>query len=100
MEKIDLRFEYRLGDRTNRLALVAWSDRWVWVDARQLKGGRWTWEWTSEGRLLGSPDDLPLARVIEASLWIDDVEPGGEGAALMSLWRPMLAEGPRALDAT
>ena len=89
-EQEKLEISSRTGPAALRLFL--WDDRWVFFDARtRTKDKGWAWEFTHEGRLVGS-DTQGLVEALEAS--IDAAyEQSSEG--LERVWKPLLATGLR-----
>jgi hypothetical protein len=74
------------------IRLIAWADRWCWIDARsKFKNSSWRWEFTHEGRPLVPADQL--VRAVEQSLMA--AWPSGDIEKLEAIWKPILATGPR-----
>jgi hypothetical protein len=77
--------------------VIAWEDRWCWIDARsKLKSTSWTWEFTHQGRSLVPANYL--IRAFEES--VISAWPSGDTKKLKEIWSPLLASGPRTVTRT
>ena len=90
-EKMEL--DIQLWTR-NRLKVHAWSDRWLWVDARAPTKKGWAWEWDYDGRLLGPLTGTEVIGAIEET--IDGISGAKSDAVneLTGIWQKLLARGP------
>lgn len=73
--------------------IFAWDDRWVWIDARRGSKNGWKWEWSDEGRLLGSftgRDVVDALEFTQATFFEMDSSRIGR---FSEIWDAMLAKG-------
>ena len=97
-ERFELRIRSSPSPKDLRCRLVAWPNRWVWVDARKSAKMGWEWVWTFEGRLLGTLTSRDLVIALELSL--DLSKQSGRAIDMMSIskiWKSSLAVGPTKL---
>jgi len=66
VEKIELSIQSSRSIHNIRIRLYAWSDRWVWIDARKSESEGWAWEYTTEGRLNGSASERALMAALKS----------------------------------
>ncbi len=98
-ERIELLLKTGTSSKSEIIRLRFWSDRWIWVDARQsAEGARagWNWKWTTDGRLAGHCSGRELLPTLEASHLIF-ADGDRSLAGLDLIWDPILARGPRPL---
>ena len=88
-EKLEITCE----GNAQKLRLFLWDDRWVFVDARISSKQGWAWEFTYQGRWMGIADARVLVAALEQSIEASSL---GDSAKLEGVWRPLLAQGPRA----
>jgi hypothetical protein len=98
-EKLELTLLGPTSSRSAQLRFFAWSDRWIWVDAREGSKLGWKWEWTIQGRILGHVTGRDLMDAVESSYaaspflsdrdFLDEIE---------SIWRPLLAARPSLVE--
>jgi hypothetical protein len=93
--RVDLEISHRIQGSLISVRLVAWGDRWVWVDAR--KGGKsgWVWFKTIEGRFIGPNGAQDLMRRLEATLDVSHQQ--DPQAHIEEIWSSCLAQGPKRL---
>lgn len=92
LRRMEVRSRFLSLSKSPLFAVTVWSDRWVWVDARQIGAKGWVWQWTAEGRVPPSIGPKPLSACIESSL---SFTAHGQVERLETCWRPILARGPR-----
>lgn len=93
-EKLEVTFRRRPNTKSVTVRLFAWSDRWVWIDAREPTKQGWKWEWTAEGRVSGAGLGKKIVDALERT-----IAASGEASEtiqddLQLLWKPLLATGP------
>jgi hypothetical protein len=95
-EREKLEIECPFHGTTTRLCVHVWDDRWIWIDARRSSKAGWVWQYSTEGRLVGSHSARDFVALFEESLsaghW-DEQAP----ARLENVWKPALATGPKAV---
>ncbi|WP_288990650.1 hypothetical protein [uncultured Sphingopyxis sp.] len=92
-ERVEITFRAR---KRQTLALTIWCDRWVSIRASEsISQAGWKFQYTHSGRFLGAEGSRDLIAAAESSLSamydLDDVS-----IPLDIIWRPLLANGPRA----
>ena len=90
-EKMEL--EVRLTNKTS-VRVFAWSDRWLWVDARASAKKGWAWEWTRDGRLLGGCGGKDVVGAIENTLSKTHFVDSQQTDVFTEIWKRLLARGP------
>jgi hypothetical protein len=94
-EKIELEFRPSIDGCKVCVRAFAWSDRWMWIDARSATKQGWAWEWNYEGRLLGEYGGREVVGSIEVILSkVYNIEPRRTGE-LTNVWTRLLAQGPK-----
>jgi hypothetical protein len=74
--------------------MVIWSDRWIWLDGRELEKNRgWIWKWTDEGRISGLISSADLVVLFEKSVDLTS-DSKTVVSRLEELWSPFLHKGP------
>ena len=73
----------------------AWPDRQIWLDARCSTKKGWAWEWTYDGRLLGSVDPPNVIKALEATLDPLQQMDNSRTHELSKPWIRLLAKGPQ-----
>ncbi|MFO1187500.1 MAG: hypothetical protein U1E87_08660 [Alphaproteobacteria bacterium] len=95
-EKFELTLDGPPATRGAWLRLFVWSDRWVWVDARELGKTGWKWECTLEGKLLGRFGGRDLIEAAENSYTHCPFCTSTESVEdVKAIWQSMLATGPK-----
>lgn len=96
-EREKLEIECPFHGMTTQLKVHLWYDRWIRIYAGRSSKAGWVWQYTTEGRLLGDRSARDFVRLFENSLaagnW-DEQAP----ARLETLWKPVLATGPKAIS--
>lgn len=80
--------------RRAAIRLFIWDDRWAWVDCRLGTKKGWAWQWTTDGRLLGSIDGRMVVSLLEQT--IDAAATADNGTSVFAdVWSTKLARGLR-----
>src|SRR5258708_34074230 len=91
-EKLELTLLGPPSLRSAQLRFFAWSDRWIWADAREGSKLGWKWEWTIGGKILGDVTGRDLIDAVEssyaASPFLSDRDFLDE---IKAIWKPLLA---------
>jgi hypothetical protein len=95
LEKIEFTFRRRRMGKAPVVRLFIWSDRWVWIDAREASKLGWRWQWTDEGRTLTATVGQTMVQAFEESLAAIWGEPRDIEQRLHAIWKPLLATGPQ-----
>jgi hypothetical protein len=94
-EKLELTLLGPPSSRSAQLRFFVWSDRWIFVDAREGSKLGWKWEWTIEGKILGGVTGRDLIKAVEssyaASPFFSDLDFLDE---IKSIWKSLLAARP------
>jgi hypothetical protein len=98
-EKLELMLLGPKSSRSAQLRFFAWSDRWIFADAREASKVGWKWDWTVEGRILGHVTGHDLIAAVESSYaaspffterdFLDEIK---------SIWQPLLAARPSLVE--
>ena len=90
-EKLELTLSGPPRSKDAQLRFFAWSDRWIWADAREGGTPGWKWEWTVEGSVLGNVTGRDVVNAVEssysASPFLSDRNFKGE---INAIWKPLL----------
>lgn len=94
---VEISVSYAVQGATVRLRVIAWDDRWIWVDARRSTKQGWAWSVTCQGRFLDQSGPSGVIRRVEESLSAtrnpDDAIP----SLVKEIWADCLAQGPRSV---
>lgn len=93
-ERIELTYRHRRRTKCPVVRLFVWSDRWAWVDAREAAKTGWRWEWTSEGRIVGTETAKTIVQAFEATIASIGDDLPMISPKLNAIWKPLLAIGP------
>ena len=95
IDRCEITIAFRVDGRSVLIRAHAWEDRWLWIDARHSSKKGWTWEFSTEGRLLPPPS--PAAVITRLESMMDAAhQPPVEVPRLMSaIWTHALAKGLR-----
>lgn len=87
----------RMGNRRVDpfLKFKAWSDREIWIDAREWTKAGWSWHFTINGRLTFPIQPSEIVTDIEESIGMIKSLRKGSPAKLLDVWRKRIAIGPR-----
>jgi hypothetical protein len=77
-----------------RLRLVAWPNRFIWLDARCPTKKGWAWSWTYDGRLLGEYAAPDVIKAIEDTLGPLHNMDSSKTGEFCKPWIRLLARGP------
>jgi len=93
LEKLQISFQQ--GART-QIQVILWSDRWVWLDARESSKRGWKWSCTFDGRLAGGRSESELLLAVEHfSALLPGDGLAGDIKSASQIWDNMLVKGPR-----
>jgi hypothetical protein len=95
MARIDVDLSYRAGGQRILLRLIAWDDRWIWLDARRSTKRGWAWSCTVEGRFFAAVGARELVARLERTIVVTYGSSAEVPALMRRLWRDCLATGPR-----
>lgn len=94
---VEVSVSYLIQGATVRLRVIAWDDRWIWVDARRLTKRGWAWSVTCQGRFLDQSGPSGVIRRVEETISatrnLDDEIP----SLVRGIWADCLAQGPRSV---
>lgn len=94
-EKLEIEFHVRASARGCVVRLFIWEDRWVFVDARVGSKHGWKWEWTREGKLLGSVNGRSLVEALERTIDFAPSMSTAETHLLDGVWIRMFGAKPK-----
>lgn len=66
VEKIEIVVRSSRSKTGIRTRLDIWGDRWIYLDIRKPKKKGWEWEYTIQGRLSGSANEIELMKAFKA----------------------------------
>jgi len=95
-ERLEVLYRASRRPRAPMVRVHAWSDRWVWVDAREQGNEGWKWSCEAQGRFARQPVGKELVRALEGTIRIVGAAAERE-ANFRQIWLPLLAAGPRGL---
>lgn len=93
MEKLEFSYGPKKSVSAPSIRMYVWSDRWVWVDAREASRNGWKWEWTGEGRAPGQDFGRVLTKALERSIDEAITCLGNAPDELEKIWGPLLSDG-------
>lgn len=94
IEKIEITYRRLSRARGPRVRIFIWSDRWCWVDAREIARQGWRWKWTAEGRLMPEVIGTSTIAALEESIKVAFHASEEAPQRLEEIWKPLLARGP------
>jgi hypothetical protein len=77
------------------IRLFIWDDRWAWVDCRLGTKDGWAWQWTTDGRVMGSIDGQIMVSSLEQSIDAAAAVGSNGTSTFADVWSTKLARGPR-----
>lgn len=91
-EKIELEF---LKIRGVSIRIFLWSDRLIWIDSRAHCRNGWIWDWSCEGRVLGSLSGREIVKSVEDMLDLSSTMSTENLGNFAKIWEGKLARGLR-----
>jgi hypothetical protein len=94
MELANLTLQKLISPKSKTIRMKVWSDRWVWVDARESSKTGWQWKFSAEGRFPGNARWEDLVYSLEET---GAVLSDSEKENIEKIWSRILAKGPRSV---
>ena len=93
--RTDVSIAYRVQAARTKLRIIAWGDRWVWIDARQSSKTGWVWQCTMDGRSMPVHDAREFVALAEKTITATYLPTEAVSQTIRELWQKYLAKGPR-----
>jgi len=98
VEMVEIILRRGRPEKSPRIRLTLWEDRWAEVDAREAGRTGWRWSCRFQGRVLGGREGKQIIQDIEAfDALLDDDRRRADPEVLSSFWDGKLARGPTRL---